>query len=217
MEAQLAAAHKPGRANGKRKSRIAGAWESSEEEEEEEEEEDDVNSEGEVSNNAKGLQGISSHQNLSSSAVSGRSIQQPVSNDSQEVSPSQLRPSRNLPQIPGARNSGECMFFEKKFNLILVKICNNSHLAESLQISIQREQDGRTMRKLLLPVESLQIIIQKGQDGRTMRKLLHLVGSLQISIQKERDAHTTKKLRHSSKPKPKFLCLVQHVRYGVKS
>jgi len=115
MEAQLAAAHKPGRANGKRKSRIAGAWESSEDEDEEEEEEEEVNSDGEVLNNAKGLQSISSHQNLSSSAVSGRSIQQPVANDSQqEVSPSQLRPSRNLPQIPGARNSGESNFFRKK-------------------------------------------------------------------------------------------------------
>jgi CCR4-NOT transcriptional complex subunit CAF120 len=110
MEAQLAAAHKPGRANGKRKSKIAGAWESSEDEEEEEEEEDDVNSEGEILTNAKGLQSISSHQNLSSSAVSGRSMQlQHVSNDSQqEVSPSQLRPPRNLPQIPGAQNNGEC-------------------------------------------------------------------------------------------------------------
>ncbi len=201
MEAQSVAAHKPGRANGKRKSRIAGAWESSEEEEEEEEEEeDDVNSEGEILTNAKGLQSTLSHQNLSSSAVSGRSIQlQPVSNDSQqEMSPSQLRPSRNLPQIPGARNSGEwcqiiyLLHFKKKFNV--VKTCNNSHLAGPLQISIQKEQDGRTMRKLLHPVESLQ-----------------------ISIQKERGALTTKRLLHSSKPKQKFMCRVQRVRYGVKS
>lgn len=108
IEAQLAAAHKPGRANGKRKSKIAGAWESSEEEEEEEEDDDDADSEGEALNKTKGP-----YQNLSSSAVSGRSAPmqmqiQPISNDLQsELSPSQLRPSRNLPQIPTARNSGE--------------------------------------------------------------------------------------------------------------
>ena len=115
--AHHAAVHKPGRANGKRKSKAVGAWESSDEEEEEEEEEDDddVDSDGELQKS--GLQSRSSHQNLTASTASlasGRPQPQIQTmytgpNENQHdipPTPSHLRPSRNLPQIPGSRGPG---------------------------------------------------------------------------------------------------------------
>lgn len=107
-----AATHRPGRANGKRKMKNAGAWESSEEEDEEEEEEeedDDMDSDGQKPM-ARGLQ---SHQGLSSSANSLRpQIQttQPGPNDYfQDVppTPSHLRPARNLPVPPNRGQTGD--------------------------------------------------------------------------------------------------------------
>ncbi|KAF9525646.1 hypothetical protein CPB83DRAFT_859099 [Crepidotus variabilis] len=108
-DAHLAATHKPGRANGKRKSRIGGAWESSEEEEEEEEDEDeDVDSDGEVQNKGKGPQSNSSHQTLSSNGQQGRLVPMP-SDALQDMTPpgSHLRPQRNLPQIPAGQRPGD--------------------------------------------------------------------------------------------------------------
>jgi CCR4-NOT transcriptional complex subunit CAF120 len=120
-DAHLAAVHKPGRANGKKKkTSMVGGWDSSEEEDEDEEEDDDdVDSDGgrRADSGLKGQQQLQS--GLSGSALSsahghgrpGLQIQ-PVSggiggDPSEVLTPSQLRPSRNLPQIPGGRNLGE--------------------------------------------------------------------------------------------------------------
>lgn len=120
-DAQLAAVHKPGRANGKKKS-MAGAWDSSEEEDEEEEEDEDedVDSDG-AKRRDSAYKGKGAHQQLhivpsgsaSSSALGhGRpgSQFQPVTGgigeEPEVLSPSQLRPPRNLPQIPGRRSPG---------------------------------------------------------------------------------------------------------------
>ena len=108
-DAKLAAVHRPGRANGKRKSRVAGAWESSEEEEEEEDDED----EDELDSLAKAPapQSVSSHHTMPSPEVPGRGLQvQPVHGNFQNEmlpTPSQLKHSRNLPQIPPTRSPGE--------------------------------------------------------------------------------------------------------------
>ncbi|KAH9481606.1 CCR4-NOT transcriptional complex subunit [Psilocybe cubensis] len=115
--AQHAATHKPGRANGKRKSKTAGAWESSDEEEEEEEEEDDDDDDVDSdSQQRRGPQSSSSQsQGMSSSSNSLRPLQTqgqgPVGQqheyqDSPQT-PSHLRPARNLPQIPGNRMTGD--------------------------------------------------------------------------------------------------------------
>ncbi|KAF5382113.1 hypothetical protein D9615_004450 [Tricholomella constricta] len=103
--AHHAAVHKPGRANGKRKSRIAGAWnESSEEEDEEEEEEDDddADSDAEPAGNRQGS-GFASNTSL-------RQPQNPPGEQATELAQQQyshLRPPRTLPQIPGNQNYPE--------------------------------------------------------------------------------------------------------------
>ena len=92
-----AAKHRPGRANGKKKVRASGAWESSEEEEEEEEEEDDddVDSDPEVPK----ISGPQSTYSSSSSAKPPQSSQYGDSNP--DHPPSHLRPPRHLPPVPG--------------------------------------------------------------------------------------------------------------------
>ena len=103
-----AATHRPGRANGKRKMKNAGVWESSEEEEEDEEDEDDeedddMDSDGQKPM-ARGTQSISSSSN---NAVRPQiQTTQTGPNDYVEdvpPTPSHLRPARNLPQIPPNR------------------------------------------------------------------------------------------------------------------
>ena len=113
-DAKLAAVHRPGRANGKRRSRVAGAWESSEEEEEEEDDEDEEEHDSEqllTNGKVTAPQSVSSHHTMPSPEVPGRGLQiQPVSGNFQSemlLTPSQLRPSRNLPQIPPTRSPGE--------------------------------------------------------------------------------------------------------------
>ena len=100
-----AATHRPGRANGKRKMKNAGAWESSEEEEEEEEEEedDDMDSDGQKPM-ARGSQNASSSSNNAARSQIQTTLTGP--NDyNQDIlpTPSHLRPPRNLPQIPPTR------------------------------------------------------------------------------------------------------------------
>ncbi|RDB26418.1 hypothetical protein Hypma_006695 [Hypsizygus marmoreus] len=100
--AHHAAVHKPGRANGKRKSRVAGAWnESSDEEEEEEDEEDD-----QADSDTEPLQANKAGSGFGSSNTSLRQSQAQAEQDmSQQYS--HLRPPRTLPQIPGNQNYPE--------------------------------------------------------------------------------------------------------------
>ena len=114
-DAHLAAVQKPGRANGKRKS-IAGTWDSSEEEDDEDEDEDeDVDSDEASRRNGgykgKGAQQQSGPSGSTSSALGhGRLGSQVTVGMGGELSEthttSQLRPPRNLPQIPGRRSPG---------------------------------------------------------------------------------------------------------------
>ncbi|KAG5646986.1 hypothetical protein DXG03_001710 [Asterophora parasitica] len=98
--AHHAATHKPGRANGKRKSKIAGAWnESSDEEEEEEEEDDDdddVDSDAEPVVNRQG-QGFASS---TTSLRQGPNTSGELPSEPNQQQYSHLRPPRTLPQIP---------------------------------------------------------------------------------------------------------------------
>lgn len=112
--AQHAAAHKPGRANGKGRARTRdpGAWgESSDEEEEEDEEEDedeDADSDGEPTRRGMG------RPDLGNPALAGQGYPQrtvspagpPSSSDHNGYSQPPRRP-RDLPQIPQAQSQGQ--------------------------------------------------------------------------------------------------------------
>ncbi|KAF9007597.1 hypothetical protein BDQ17DRAFT_1324157 [Cyathus striatus] len=95
--AHQAAVHKPGRANGNRKSRVGGAWNESSEEEEEEEEDEEGESDGEPP--------LTRGQNTPSSGPGSSNASMRLSQtQGGEAQPhSHLRPPRNLPQIPGGR------------------------------------------------------------------------------------------------------------------
>ncbi|KAF8071834.1 hypothetical protein FPV67DRAFT_1411572 [Lyophyllum atratum] len=98
--AHHAAVHKPGRANGKRKSRIAGAWNESSEEEEEEDDDDDEDADSDAELQVGNRQGSG----FASSTTSLRQAQSPPGEqtmDSHQQQYSHLRPPRTLPQIPG--------------------------------------------------------------------------------------------------------------------
>ena len=105
--AHEAAKHKPGRANGKRKGKATGAWESSEDDDDEEEEDDDdddVDSDPEVPV-MRGSQSTSSHPAISSSSSARppQSSQHGTSDSNSDIPPPHLRPPRHLPQIPHHR------------------------------------------------------------------------------------------------------------------
>lgn len=110
--AHHAATHKPGRANGKRKSRVGGAWnESSEEEEEEDDDDDDADSDAEPSpvnrqQDATPVSGGGVSSNASSRQTQGQA--QNSSNSAEQGQYPHLRPPRTLPQIPGNRLQREC-------------------------------------------------------------------------------------------------------------
>ncbi|KAK2463437.1 hypothetical protein APHAL10511_004523 [Amanita phalloides] len=106
--AHHAAVHKPGRLNGKRKSKMGGAWgESSEEEEEEEEEEEDDEADSDDDGPASSKP--------SGNASSNTSIK-PPQNQNASVQPADAaeyggnpgsRTLRTLPQVPGGRPHGD--------------------------------------------------------------------------------------------------------------
>jgi CCR4-NOT transcriptional complex subunit CAF120 len=106
--AHHAAVHKPGRSNGKRKSRVAGTWNESsdedEEEEEEEEEDDDVDSDGErlANKQANSSLGVASSNN--SLQYRQNQAQLAEMNLDAPQAYSHLRPPRTLPQIPPNQN-----------------------------------------------------------------------------------------------------------------
>jgi len=117
-EAQKAAKHRPGRANGKRQSHAAGAWESSEEEDDEEEDDDDdlESDVGRPPASARS-QAVSTPGGFNS----GRPSPLPLQSPNPFGGPDQLtptpatapgRPPRNLPQPPQSmyRNSGGTKF-----------------------------------------------------------------------------------------------------------
>ncbi|GLB40316.1 putative pleckstrin homology domain [Lyophyllum shimeji] len=100
--AHHAAVHKPGRANGKRKSRIAGAWNESSEEEEEEEDDEEEDADSDAEPPVANRRGSG----LGSSNASLRQTQSPPNEHPVEPSHPQyshLRPPRTLPQIPGSQ------------------------------------------------------------------------------------------------------------------
>ncbi|KAG6856890.1 hypothetical protein H0H87_012471 [Tephrocybe sp. NHM501043] len=93
------ATHKPGRANGKRKSRVAGAWNESSDEEEEEEDDDDDDDDDADSDAEPSL----ANKQNSGSGSSTTSLQQRQQQPSEQIGEQQyshLRPPRSLPQVP---------------------------------------------------------------------------------------------------------------------
>ncbi|KAG6910858.1 hypothetical protein DXG01_007174 [Tephrocybe rancida] len=100
------ATHKPGRVNGKRKSRAAGAWnQSSDDEEEEEEEDDDDDDDDDDDADSDAEPSLGNKQNSgpasSSTSLQHRQQQQFVEQGGDPQQYSQLRPPRSLPQVPG--------------------------------------------------------------------------------------------------------------------
>jgi CCR4-NOT transcriptional complex subunit CAF120 len=113
-EAQTAAAHKPGRANGKKKAKVgsAGAWNDStdeEEEEEEEEEDTDDDADSDVEPSARGSKAghDSSLGHPSSSQPQQAPRDSPAGSATEHNVYPQLRPVRTLPQVPTSRPSGK--------------------------------------------------------------------------------------------------------------
>ena len=120
--AQEAAAHRPGRVNGKLRAKTGntGAWgDSSEEEEDEDEDEDeDVDSDGGTPASARGRDDRSASgqpvDNLSlHSQARGPSPGGPLADSSYHP---QLRLPRNLPQVPGPRPQGEDPDFPNSYD-----------------------------------------------------------------------------------------------------
>ncbi|PFH52925.1 hypothetical protein AMATHDRAFT_172403 [Amanita thiersii Skay4041] len=108
--AHHAAVHKPGRLNGKRKSKIAGAWnESSDEDEEDEEEDEDDEADSDDGRPASNKQATSSGPASSTASIRPPQIQSHsshLSESNMDIN-AQSRPPRTLPQLPGNRLHGE--------------------------------------------------------------------------------------------------------------
>ncbi|KAF8638252.1 hypothetical protein AX17_002274 [Amanita inopinata Kibby_2008] len=155
--AHHAAVHKPGRSNGKRKSRVADAWnESSDEEEEEEEEEEDDEADSDDNNIPSSRQ----HTPSSGPASSNASVK-PPNNQSlgaqygelDHNSQSNLRPHRTLPQVPGNRPHGEDSHIPPTRRLVSEQyfdVNRRTHFDDGPQIRSQAEfpQPGTAQKSL---------------------------------------------------------------------
>lgn len=101
--AHHAATHKPGRANGRKKSKVAGAWNDSSDEEDEDDEDEDEDADSDVDPVAQRMQGsASSHGQQGRPSVYGQ-----LAGDmaGQQGPPPHLRAPRTLPQPPSSSGS----------------------------------------------------------------------------------------------------------------
>jgi CCR4-NOT transcriptional complex subunit CAF120 len=115
--AHNAAVHRPGRANGRRKSKVAdrGGWGESSDEEDEEDDEDDDDADSDAEPSPVNRQSTPTSGPASLNNHSTRAGQQGQGEDAQY---SHLRTPRTLPQIPH-RSTGACFLFSAVRSLML--------------------------------------------------------------------------------------------------